>query len=896
MKNFSLNIMCVAISALALQGCGGGGSESGGASAPAAAAATPTLNPPTAVTPPAVVTPSPGTPVNNDLQIKGTVAIGRALASASVQAICATGQASAVSGANGSYQISVTNGKLPCALTASSADALIKLKSAAVDDGTKSVIANISSLTDLIMTGFADSVFTGPSPSVNAISSATVESAKTRMRDALSTIVDFSNIEPFRDLLAAKTATQAGNSHDLLLDALNSKLAAAQITQAGLIEIINTNSASHLAEIIRVSAQPKSATCTGLSSGTYRVIEPANPTPVYTITFDAQAMTAVTPKGPLTLTADGCNLTASDGSSIVMSTHGIGVLRSAVGSLGTVMPLQNLRLADLTGNWNFVGRARANTTTAYSGSWGEFNVGASGATTGFQICDKTACAKPTTGGLTSFTANLDGSFTSDTNERFYAYRAASGAMALVGIASAGGDTGKILVARQDQPSVLPAVDQIRRGIEVGIGATGTPAGVPGLGEVLITGVNAAAKEYTRRAVGSCSSRTVKLNTPFAQMYTVAQDSAENCLGALSNRAGVTGISHGKLGISPSVLTDGYFTLNVETAPTEKDTVRYNAEQAFVSGNGFGRLQWILPTVSTGGVASSAAGHYFLSSNASKINSPSLGPQTAGFNYVNQANTLSTLAAPEKFDLVTLSNGVLFRSRATGYQVTVKYDGAKVIGERLSDNLNIPAGNTEARQVVGFTSQYFIYGPYKLNGLVKTPPINLAQEFLFTNVIANANLVNASAATKQWEPDASYYRLITENLSDMVLVNDCYAGAAVSGFVNSAAPIACPSVGATAATLESVLTGQTLNGTAPTLANGTISQRQGVRMWVAQTPLSISSPNQFSTFFELGGKVYAGLLVTAGDRSKTSYSATSAIEGQIRYNDAALRSMKSIFAF
>jgi hypothetical protein len=893
MKNLSLSFICAAISALTLQGCGGGGSESAGAST---AAAPPATNPPAVVVPPVAVTPSPPAPASNALQIKGTIAIGRALGNANVQAICAMGQAIVVSDTDGNYQMSIADGKLPCALTASSADALIKLKSAAPDDGTRSVVANITSLTDLIMTGLPNSVFTGPVASVSAISPTTIETAKTRMRSALSAILDFSNTDPFKDLLIAKTATKAGNGHDLLLDDLNTKLAAAQLTQTNLIEIINTNSANHLTEIIRVSAQPKNTTCPGLSTGTYRVIEPANPTPVYTITFDAQAMTAVTPKGPLTVATDGCTLTTSDGSVILMSTHGVGVLRTAVGSLGTVMPLQNLRLADLVGNWNYIARGRANATAAYSGSWGEFNVGANGATTGFQTCDQTACVKPTAGGLNSFSANADGSFTADTTERFYAFRAASGAMVLIGIAPVGGDIGKIFVARQDQASTLPATDQIRRSIEVGIGATAAQAYSINKSDVLITNSNLTTKEYTRRTVGTCNARTNKLGSPFSLMFTYAQDTAENCVGAIFDRPGITGISYGKLGISPYVMTDGSLFLNVEIPLAEKNTVRYNTEQAFVSGAGFGRLQWTLPTGTTGGLASSASGHYFLSANASKINSPSLGQQTITFSYSNQANNLLPLANPEKFDLVTLSNGALFRSRGTGYQVNLKYDGEKVFAQRLSDNLNIPAGNTEPKQVVAFNSQYYIFGPYKLNGLVKTAPSVLAQEFLFTNVMSSPNLLNASATTKQWESDSAYYRLITENLSDIVYVYDCYAGQNVSGFVNSSAPIACPVVGTTAGTLETVLTGQTLNGLTPVLANGTISQRQGVRMWVAQAPLSVTAPNQFTAFFELGGKVYVGSLVTAGERTRTSYSASSAAEGVIRYNDAAIRSMKSIFAF
>src|SRR5436190_21706927 len=62
----------------------------------------------------------PPPPVVEVLKVTGTAAIGAPMANASIQIACSAGTATATADANGVYTVTITDGALPCVITATS--------------------------------------------------------------------------------------------------------------------------------------------------------------------------------------------------------------------------------------------------------------------------------------------------------------------------------------------------------------------------------------------------------------------------------------------------------------------------------------------------------------------------------------------------------------------------------------------------------------------------------------------------------------------------------------------------------------------------------------------------------------------------------------------------------
>ena len=238
-------------SAALLVACGGGGSS------------TPLAPPPVA-----------------SLTLSGTAASGLAIAGATITAKCQTGNGSATTQADGSYQLVISGGVLPCVLEVSNPADSSKLHSVATGSGSGiTATANITPLTEMLtarvlgsepVTFFA--AFDAAAAS-RAITTATVQAAQADVALVLAGTVDTSSIgsfvsTAFRPATAANTA--GGDTQDKLLDTLKTKLNATQLTQV-VTALAQTSSTSTVKQMVvdRVAANQTQLTSTvNLSTNT----------------------------------------------------------------------------------------------------------------------------------------------------------------------------------------------------------------------------------------------------------------------------------------------------------------------------------------------------------------------------------------------------------------------------------------------------------------------------------------------------------------------------------------------------------------------------------------------------------------------------------------------------
>src|SRR5215218_3047085 len=65
------------------------------------------------------------------LKVSGTAAVGAPLANAAIKVTCSVGTGTATADANGVFTVSITDGALPCVLSATSSDGTMELHSVA---------------------------------------------------------------------------------------------------------------------------------------------------------------------------------------------------------------------------------------------------------------------------------------------------------------------------------------------------------------------------------------------------------------------------------------------------------------------------------------------------------------------------------------------------------------------------------------------------------------------------------------------------------------------------------------------------------------------------------------------------------------------------------------------
>ena len=222
-----------------LAGCGGGGSGAG--------------------------------PEPSVLTLSGTAATGRAIADAVVSAKCQSGVGQSTTAPDGSFQLSVAGGVLPCVLqtTDPSDESALHSVASSTQATAKAATVNITPLTELQTARAVGQVpaafFAGfdAKTASGRLTPAVLKVARDEVAMALAGIVDASKLpadfaaSPLKAATAAKSDN--GDAHDQLLDSLRSKLNAGQVARLSNALADNAN-----ADVIRQTVDDGVASTTAL--------------------------------------------------------------------------------------------------------------------------------------------------------------------------------------------------------------------------------------------------------------------------------------------------------------------------------------------------------------------------------------------------------------------------------------------------------------------------------------------------------------------------------------------------------------------------------------------------------------------------------------------------------
>ena len=452
-------------------------------------------------TPPAPVPPAAVT-------IAGTAVKGAALSGATVSIKCATGTASATAGADGRYTISMTGATLPCALKVTGTEGSIFHSIVAGTSSTGTYAANISPLTELLVSkvaGGSPSTYFTMFESGATVSSTTVEQAMQYVQAAVTGIVDLTGFNPLTDALVV------GNPLDQKIDTLMATLAAAGVTLDQVTTAIVENPTAPT--VVAAALAPPAAACAWLKSGKYRMISPAESDPrwrFHVMQVDAAALKVTDQDNTdATITSDGaCQFALDDAESvnkIIVSSGGLLVVHSeskanpSDRSITIGLPEQSLPVSAFAGTWHMAGWDPAGTgTSGYVAQTDEATIDATGQVTAVASClGLMDCVTESVLSMKIVPNAAQGGF--DFFEdgasigRVALYKTLTGQAAFVLIS----DDGQLIVGTRKEPGVLPTVGTESKFRQFTVSGNGA---VSALTEdaITTTAVEATAKTVTRK--------------------------------------------------------------------------------------------------------------------------------------------------------------------------------------------------------------------------------------------------------------------------------------------------------------------------------------------------------------------------------------------------------------
>ncbi len=499
---------------------------------------------------------TPSTGGGTSLTLSGVAAKGAALASASVEAVCAAGTGTATAGADGSYTLTVTNGALPCVLeaTGTGADAGLVLHSVATGTGSTAT-SNITPVTELLvaqLTGQDPAAFMAAANATTLNSTVTttnVNAAKTEIIATLSAAGLDTTALGTADMVSGTLAAGTGSGYDGVLDALGTALASsgttlAQLTQAVVNPVagnspvteVGTPASALPADLL---LRPKAANCDALRSTNYRIIKiaasagPADApnTATEVMSLNAQTLTATfSPDDTMNLTANGtCRYTLPGGGDAVVSPAGVIVMRNVVGSdddtvgagdrgaarMMIALPMQDLSVADLAGEYAFIGFDR-NPLETYGGY---ATLTANGTVNAFRCwadafsVAEAACTPLDSSYTEVFSKNNNGSFTWGSSpadadqwtDTAYAYRAGNGDILLVALT----DSGEPSIGVKRRVLTLPSVNDTYANWSMHVDGNLVAAAVTTSVSHTVTSVDAASGSAVRTSVEQGAGTTTQ---------------------------------------------------------------------------------------------------------------------------------------------------------------------------------------------------------------------------------------------------------------------------------------------------------------------------------------------------------------------------------------------------
>jgi hypothetical protein len=454
------------------------------------------------------------------LTITGTAATGDALAGATVTAKCAGngGGGTAVVNAKGKFSLKAT-GQLPCVLEVPVQTMGIKLHGALVKGRT----ANLTPLTELALArvagGSAATLFDSFDAAAQAkLTAKNLSAALQALRDAFEDQVKLGGSDAFTASFAINDA------HDRKLDDVMDTLTRARTTLPEVGRALAASGATP--ETVGTLLQPAAATCRGLRTGRYRVINPLATDEAGTLVkADAEALNVTVPGStvPAALVNQGnCNFTLSPlpgtFGRLVLAPSGLGALampavvgNTTINTGAMVIPEQKLPLSELAGTWNVLQYARAAGGQTLQSSIYTLKVTDKGVVTNPTICFGLMCS-PGVPRSMRLRPHSKGGFTLDisgTQARVFAFKAADGhvslAMNMPGIAG-------VAVATRQVTLPLPPVGTVSRFWDFSVNSNGSATPLASF-EMTVTGTDAEAGSITRTRTGDNRIDTQVLNQP-----------------------------------------------------------------------------------------------------------------------------------------------------------------------------------------------------------------------------------------------------------------------------------------------------------------------------------------------------------------------------------------------
>ena len=524
---------------LALAACGGGGSDS--------------------ATPPG----GGGGPAATSLKLTGTAAVGAAMASASIKVACAAGTATATADANGVYTVTITDGALPCVVTATSSDGLLELHSVAPGTGHADTVANVTPLSELLvakLSGGDPKAFVTGFTSTTTINPADLSSAQAALLQTLSAAGI--NVTGLGDIVSGAITAGSGAGYDGVLDQLQALLTGAGTTLGELTVAVSTTASAGgdtSASTVATVLAPAASDCPGMKSGKWRVVDFAN-AENFVVQFDAAALTASADGATFPMTKNAaCDYTIADGSNtrMLVTRSGLAVLVTpgVDGGAGVAMPEQKLDVAALAGTYDRVQYGAEFDTEA--GDFGTTVFAADGQNglsvncpLGYGNCVEDTQSKG------ALVANANGGFDYMENgasqARVFAFRTPAGRTLLLG---QGSDGTVIVLAAKDRLE-MPTVGRVASYWQFTVNGAGL--GAVSEDSNTVTTVDAAAGTYVRQFASDGHVDTIALNAPFdGTRYRAVNACASSTGGAYACNATVQ-LPFGGLVLSVSAVPTKHF--------------------------------------------------------------------------------------------------------------------------------------------------------------------------------------------------------------------------------------------------------------------------------------------------------------------------------------------------
>jgi hypothetical protein len=304
---------------------------------------------------------------------------------------------------------------------------------------------------------------------------------------------------------------------------------------------------------------------------------------------------------------------------------------------------------------------------------------------------------------------------------------------------------------------------------------------------------------------------------------------------------------------------------------------YIASSVANSYNGF---SWYLPTDASSPVSGT---NFFVATTVALSASPEVGPQTISSGLTNMAATLALPDATKLSVIRVLLNGVIYASNFTSRaDASFVGDAVRLQPYAVDDQTKLPA------QDFDYWSE-----PIILTGqLAQSEILKKYYRFSTTTRLNNLDM------SKSWQAGSSYVVRKKLFVDEAVEVSDWNTRT----YDENVTPWS-----GSQSTIEDMFSyvtmnfgGVTWNGTTYQLADGEITSKQGVRMWISnnKNPASSSPTDSYTCIFELNGKIYFGRYIAAGTREKiiNQLDTTVVLDSSIRFNAIAVQSIRDAVKF